>query len=189
MSIIKDTFFGGAEKKAAKARVKGINAGIDELRGREGQTREDLEGVVGSGDRARTLNERLLGLLGADEQQSAFDDFLESPGQAFLRKRGERSVLRNASATGGLRGGNVLKALTEFGIGTAATQQGELQDRLERMSGQGLAGVLGQVSAGEGNSANIAELLAGAGKAKAKGITGRASGIRGGLSRIAGAFI
>lgn len=42
MSIIKDTFFGGAEKKAAKAQQKGIEAGIAETRRASEQARGDL---------------------------------------------------------------------------------------------------------------------------------------------------
>ena len=42
MSIIKDTFFGGAEKNAAKATQKGIERGIDVIEKSTKQAREDL---------------------------------------------------------------------------------------------------------------------------------------------------
>ena len=42
MSIIKDTFFGGAEKKAAKAQQKGIEKGIDTTKESTAQAREAL---------------------------------------------------------------------------------------------------------------------------------------------------
>lgn len=42
MSIIKDTFFGGAEKKAAKAQQKGIEKGIQATQAATKQARGDL---------------------------------------------------------------------------------------------------------------------------------------------------
>ena len=80
------------------------------------------------------------------EQEEAFQSFNESPGQKFLRDRGERATVRNAGAIGGLGGGNVRKALTEFGIGTA---QQDFQNRFSRLGqlagqGQGAATSLGQ---------------------------------------------
>lgn len=42
MSIIKDTFFGGAEKKAAKATQKGIEKGIDTTKASVQQARGDI---------------------------------------------------------------------------------------------------------------------------------------------------
>jgi hypothetical protein len=42
MSIIKDVFFGGAEKKAAKAQQAGIEAGIDATQQATAQARSDL---------------------------------------------------------------------------------------------------------------------------------------------------
>ena len=130
----------------------------------------------------------LLGIQGPEAEQRALGNFMESPGQAFLRKRGERTVLRNASALGGLGGGNVLKALSDFGIGTAANQLGERKDRLMQVTGLGsgtgtnLGGIGGQ------SAANISNLSTIGGQIQGQGITGRASGITGGLSRIGGAL-
>lgn len=42
MTIIKDVFFGGAEKKAAQAQQKGIEAGIDATQQATAQARSDL---------------------------------------------------------------------------------------------------------------------------------------------------
>ena len=42
MSIIKDTFFGGAEKKAAKAQQKGIESGIQATKEGTAQARKDI---------------------------------------------------------------------------------------------------------------------------------------------------
>jgi hypothetical protein len=66
----------------------------------------------------------LAGLRGAPAQATAFQGFQESPGQQFLREQGERGVLRNASAIGGLGGGNVRRELSRFNQGLAAQDFG-----------------------------------------------------------------
>ena len=55
------------------------------------------------------------GATGPEAQRVAYDNFLASPGQQWLRDQGERSVLRNSAAIGGLGGGNVRKELTQYG--------------------------------------------------------------------------
>lgn len=131
----------------------------------------------------------LLGLRGAEAEQAAISGFIESPGQKFLRERGERAVLRSASATGGLRGGNVLAELQRRGIGTAATQLGTRQDRLRAVAAGGTGALGTQAGIGAGISSNIAELLASRGDVRASGILGRKGAIKGTLTDVAKAFI
>jgi len=45
MGFIKDTFFGGAEKKAAKASQKGIEAGQDFIRQGTQEARQDIQNI------------------------------------------------------------------------------------------------------------------------------------------------
>lgn len=189
MSIIRDIFFGGAEKKAAKAQQEGITAGIEEQRRQFDVTQKQFAPTLERGDIAGEKLGEFLGLRGPEAEEAAISGFRESPGQAFLRKRQERSLLRNEAAIGGLGGGNVRTALQEQAFGIASTQLGERKDRLAQVAGAG-TGALGQVSAlGANVSGNIASQLGQRGQAKAGGILGRASGIRGGLTRVAGAFI
>lgn len=189
MSIIRDVFAGGAERDAAKAQVKGINAGISTINDQQGQVRDDFRSGVETGDAARTREADFLGLNGVDAEQTANDNFNESPGQAFLRERGERSVTRNAAATGGLQGGNVLKALTKFGIGTAAQNRGEHMDRLRGVARSGDFATANQASIGSNLASSLAGLQVGKGKARATGILGSAGAIRNGIGRVAGAFV
>ena len=189
MSIIKDVFFGGAEKDAAEAGLRGTREGIAAQERQFNQTREDLLPFIQAGQAGIDPLTALLGVQGPEAERSALQDFMESPGQAFLRKRGERAVMRNASALGGLDGGNVLKALSEFGIGTAANQLGERKDRLAQLTGLGSGVGTNLGGIGSASAANISNLSQLGGQIEGQGITGRASGIAGGLKRIAGAFI
>ena len=56
----------------------------------------------------------ILGLNGADAQQASIDALEKSPQFTALVKNGEEAMLQNASATGGLRGGNTQAALAQF---------------------------------------------------------------------------
>lgn len=56
----------------------------------------------------------LLGLNGPEKQQAAIDAIQRSPQFTSLQQQGENRILANASATGGLRGGNVQGALAQF---------------------------------------------------------------------------
>lgn len=188
MSFIKDLFLGGAEKKAAEAQAAGITEGVDVQQGQLAQTREDFARGIEAGDVSRERLLELLGLRGAEAEQEAISGFTESPGQKFLRERQERAVLRNAAATGGLGGGNVLEELQRRAFGRSATQLGERKDRLAGLAGAGLGAVGAQAGIGAGISSNIAELLRGRGEARATGILGRKAAIAGTLGKVAGAF-
>lgn len=56
----------------------------------------------------------LLGLSGQEAQRAAIGQIESSPGFQSLVRQGEAGILANASATGGLRGGNVQAALAQF---------------------------------------------------------------------------
>lgn len=192
MSFIKDAFFGGAEKKAARRQARGITEGIEEQRRQFDLTREDFSGFRERGGLAGEEEAAFLGLRGAEAEEAALGRFRESPGQIFLRERQERSLLRNQAAIGGLGGGNVRTALQEQAAGIASLQLGERKDRLAGVARGGLAATTTGAQIGGDISANIAQLLEGRGRARAGGILGRASGIRrglGGLANIASAFI
>lgn len=189
MSFIKDAFFGGAEKKAAKKQAEGITEGIEEQQRQFDLTRGDFAPTIEAGDVTREQLLASIGARGPEAEAQFISDFQESPGQKFLRERAERTLLRNESATGGLGGGNVLTALQEQAIGIASTQLGERKNRLAGVAGAGTGAVGQQAGVTSGISTNISNLFGQRGETRASGITGAAAGLRGGLSRVASAFI
>ena len=58
--------------------------------------------------------QNLIGLNGAGAQQGAISAIANSPLLQQLMQQGEAGMLQNASATGGLRGGNLQGALAQF---------------------------------------------------------------------------
>lgn len=120
---------------------------------------ENLQPFAGPGGGAINMQAALSGALGPNSQAEAFTNFTSSPGQDFLRKRGEAAVLRNASAMGGLGGGRVRQALQREGIGFA---QQDLDNQFSRLSDVTRTGVTasGQQANLRGQQANIMGNLA-----------------------------
>ena len=131
-----------------------------------------LQPYMNSGGQAQNLQAALSGAMGPEAQAQAFANYQQSPGVAFAQQEAERALTRNASATGGLGGGNVLRELTKLAAGTFMQdynnqfgQIGQVADRGygAATTGAGLRGQEGQVQAGLGQfSANIPLQTAGA---------------------------
>lgn len=66
------------------------------------------------GDLAFMQQNDLLGINGKNAQQRAYSVMESSPQFQTLMKQSENALLQNASATGGLRGGNTQRALAEL---------------------------------------------------------------------------
>lgn len=115
-----------------------INAGLADLNARIASGASALEPFVNRGGQAFDLQMALSGALGPDAQRTAFANYNDSPGQDFLRQRGEQAVLRNASAVGGLGGSRVLQELQRQGVGLAQQDFSNQFDRLGQLSGMGL---------------------------------------------------
>lgn len=99
---------------------------------------KDLGKWVNPGVQANNVQAALSGALGPEAQAQAYANFNESPAQAFLREQGERALMRNAAATGGLQGGNVLKELTRYGQGVASQDFQNYYDRLGGVANRGM---------------------------------------------------
>lgn len=121
-----------------------------------------LEGYQQAGSDALAQQRALAGLDGPEAQRAAIAQIENSPQFAALMQQSEEAILANASATGGLRGGNVQGAL-------AQNRQMLLSGLIDQQLGR-LGGIAG---AGLGAAGNIAGL----GQASAAGQA--ASGLQG----------
>lgn len=126
-----------------------------------------------------------------EQQQAAFNALNQSPGQQFLRDRAQKNLLRNASAIGGLGGGNVRSALVQQGVGFAQQDLQNQFGRLGQLAGQGqnAATTIGQF--GQQTSGNIGNALIAGGNARASGIINQSNAFQntlGGLANVAGQF-
>lgn len=97
--------------------------------------------------------QNLMGLGGAGAQQAAYDQILQSPGFLSQVQQGENAMLQNASATGGLRGGNTQAAMAQFRpqmLNQAVQQQMQQYGGLTNM-GMGAAGQMAALAGQQGD--------------------------------------
>lgn len=121
---------------------------------------------------------------GFDAQQQYISQLENSPMFQALARQGEQGILQNASATGGLRGGNVQGALAQF---RPAMLNQQIQQQLANFSG--IASLGQNAAAGVGNAGlqtgqNIAGLMQDSGQAQAFGAIGQARALSGGISGV-----
>lgn len=113
----------------------------------------------------------LLGLNGAGVQQSSIDALRASPLYQSLFANGQNTLLANASATGGLRGGDMQRGLADFGRDSLAQVIQQQLGNLGGLGQQGLAATGGIASLRNNNNAINAQLLYGQGANNAYGVT------------------
>lgn len=156
-----------AGNDAAAAQEASAQAGIDEQHDEFSQVRQLLAPYTNAGTNSLSAQQNLLGLNGNGAQQSAIDSLQASPAFTSMLKRGENSILSNASATGGLRGGNTEAALAQFSPQLLAQT---INSQFANLNG--LTSLGENAAAGTGNAAlqtgnNVSNLLQQSGAAQA----------------------
>jgi hypothetical protein len=111
--------------------------------------RSDLKPYREMGEKALTSLGDLMGLGGQDAQAAFLADIQKSPEFTSMLQQGENAMLQNASATGGLRGGNLQGALAQF---RPALLSQQIQTQYSRLGG--LANI-GQSSSAQTGAAGI----------------------------------
>lgn len=165
--------------KAGKAQVAAADAGAAEQRAAREEMRTLLQPYVSAGGPALEAQMAALGLSGPEAQQAYVSQQEQSPIFQALAGQGENAILQNASATGGLRGGNVQGALAQFRpalLNQFLTQQ---YDQLGGMTQLGQNSAAGVGTAGMQSATSIAELLGQAGAARAGSALGVGRAISG----------
>lgn len=177
-----------ASRKAQASLEAALNRGIDEQTRQFDLTRADYEPARNLLAPSVTGLADLIGVNGGDAQSTGLDAIRNSPLLAQLMKSSEEAILQNASATGGLRGGDVQGALYD-NAGAQFNQQLEAQlARLAGLTGIGM-GATDSVSAFGANKANnITDLLGKIGGAQASGLLQR-GGITAQMFNNAGSFL
>lgn len=185
-----------AASSAASAETAAADAQIAESRRQFDQIRKLLQPYVSAGTGALGQQQSLLGLSGAPAQQQAIQALQNSPQFRALTQSGENAILQNASATGGLRGGNVQAALAQFRPQVLSSLIESQYSNLGGLSslGQNAAvgvGNAGLRSTGQINQAlsNIGSAQAGAALARGNASAGLAGTIGQGLGLAAGSGV
>lgn len=156
-----------AADTAAEAQVRSSEAGIAEQRRQFDAVQELLKPYVESGTGAVAGQQDLLGLNGPEAQAAAIKALETSPQYKTLVQQGEEALLQNASATGGLRGGNLQGALAQYRPQILSQLIESQFSKLGQVAGLGQASAAGQAAAAQQTGSSIANLLAQQGQAQA----------------------
>ena len=185
---------GKAAERGAATQAAAAGAGVEEQRRQFEKLVELMSPYVAAGTEAlgglRPFQEAgqqafqqqqaIAGLLGPEAQRIALQQIESSPLLQARIKQGEESLLQRASATGGLRGGNIQAALAQFSPQMLQQEVEQQYGRLggfagtglgitENLYGRGQAAAAGQAASGMTSASNIANLLANQGQAIAGG--------------------
>lgn len=156
-----------AANAAAGAQRDASNAGIAEQRRQFDAIKQLLQPYVDTGADALGGMRELIGLDGSAVQRSAIAGLESSPEFIALARQGENGILQNASATGGLRGGNVQAALAQFRPNMLASLIEQQYRRLGGLASFGQNAAAGVGNAGLATGNNVANLLQQVGAANA----------------------
>lgn len=159
---------------AADIQAGASQAGIAEQRRQFDALQALLKPYVEAGTPALSAQQELLGLKGAEAQGKAISGLESSPLFQGLVQQGEESILSNASATGGLRGGNVQGALAQFRPAMLSKLIEDQYTKLGGMTQLGQRSAAGVGAAGMESASSISDLLAQQGAALAGGELGQA---------------
>jgi hypothetical protein len=164
-----------AAGKAAGQQADAAQAGIEEQRRQFDEMQKLLAPYVQAGQPALQAQQAMLGLGGAEAQQQAIAGVEQSPLLQALMRQGEEAMLQQASATGGLRGGNMQAALAQFRPQMLQEALDQQYARLGGLTALGQQSAAGVGTAGMQTGRDVAGLLQQQGAARAGGALGRAS--------------
>jgi hypothetical protein len=179
---------GEAAKDAAGQQSQSAELGIAEQRRQFDAIQELLKPYVTAGTGALGQQQNLAGTNGADAQRAAIDAISRSPELAALTRQGEDAILQNASATGGLRGGNVQGALGQFRPAMLSAAINDQYSRLGGLASMGLGAATNTGQFGQASTNNVTQLLQQQGSALAGGILGQGRAQAGYANAITGAI-
>jgi hypothetical protein len=164
-----------AAKSAGQLQYDASQAGVAETRAAREEMRGLLQPYVAAGGPALQAQMAALGLAGPEAQQEYVAQQEQSPAFQALARQQEEAILQNASATGGLRGGNVQGALAQFRPQLLNQFLEQQYGRLGGMTSLGQQSAAGVGTSGMQSATSISNLLAQGGAAQAGAKLGAAN--------------
>jgi hypothetical protein len=178
---------------AAAIQAGSAQQGIEEQRRQFDAVQKLLAPYVSAGTPALEAQQAFLGLKGPEAERAAIERIQGGETFKALTQQGEEALLQRASATGGLRGGNIQGALAQFRPQLLSSLIDQQYGRLGGMTALGQQSAAGVGAAGQQTGVNVANLLGqqGAALAGAEIAQGKAFGaipaaISGGLGLFSG---
>jgi len=177
-----------AAKAAADAQSQAGQAAIAANNDQFQQMKAMVQPYANAGYDSLTAQLDLIGQNGPEAQQAAINNIQNDPNARALAVQGEQGILANASATGGLRGGNIQAALAQFRPQLLQSMINDRYTKLQGITQLGQAAASQQASASLANGQQTANLLTGIGNAQAQGLIGAGAANAAGYNAIGGAL-
>lgn len=166
-SIASSATGSGAAKSAGAAQERAAMMGVEEQRAAREALARRLEPYAAVGGPALQQQMAALGLSGPEAQAAYVRQQEQSPIFQALASQGEEAMLQQASATGGLRGGNIQGALAQFRPSLLNQFLERQYTNLGGLTSLGQQSAAGIGTAGMQSAGSISELLGQAGAAQA----------------------
>ena len=154
-------------KKAGQLQYDASMAGVAETRAAREELRTLLQPYAAAGTPALQQQMAALGLSGPEAQAEYVAAQEQSPIFQALAQQGEQAMLQQASATGGLRGGNIQGALAQSRPQLLNQFLEQQYNRLGGMTALGQQSAAGVGTSGMQAAGSIADILAQGGAARA----------------------
>ena len=174
--------------QASDVQQQAAQGGIDEQRRQFDEITKLLSPYTQAGAGALTAQQALAGLGGPEAERAAIERISGGETYKALAQQGEEALLQRASATGGLRGGNIQAALGQFRPQLLSSLIEQQYGRLGGITDVGQASAARQASFGQQTGANVSNLIGQRGSAQAGGILGQQSALTGGITQAFGAI-
>lgn len=156
-----------AGDKAANAQIEAADMGVAESRRQFDFINELLSPYVSAGTDALSQQMTLAGMNGEAAQLAAIEQIQGGSEFQSLLDAGESAILANASATGGLRGGNTQRALGELSPEILSSLIDKQYQRLGGFAAQGQNAAAGLGSAAVSTGDRVSTLFGQSGAAAA----------------------
>ncbi len=163
-----------AAEDAANIQSGAAGQGIAEQRRQFDALQALLKPYTEAGFPALEQQQAFLGLRGPEAERAAIERIQGGETFQAMARQGEEALLQRASATGGLRGGNIQGALAQFRPALLNQALEQQYSRLGGMTSLGQQSAAGVGTAGMQTGVNVANLLGQQGAALAGGELGQA---------------
>lgn len=173
----------GTSISAVQQQIKDLGFDLDSYNAQQQNRR--VRGSLGE-------QQAMLGLSGPDAERAAIGRIEQSQGFQSAVQQGENAMLQNASATGGLRGGNMQAALAQFRPRLLASAIEDQYSKLSGLTSIGQNAAVGVGNAGMQTGNNVTNLLQQQGAALAGNALARGqvnSNQAGMLGQLGGAYL
>ena len=174
--------------QASDVQQQAAQGGIDEQRRQFDEITKILSPYTQAGAGALTAQQALAGLGGPEAERADIERISGGETYKALAQQGEEALLQRASATGGLRGGNIQAALGQFRPQLLSSLIEQQYGRLGGITDVGQASAARQAAFGQQTGANVSNLIGQRGSAQAGGILGQQSALTGGITQAVGAI-